>query len=187
MIDILPLTRETLDGAMAVLDAQFGPNSPDPVDPDEFDSYRTWLPVSLSDRPDGKKVGEKGPKEEHDIDYLKYWVAFDPEQRKVVGVTGVFTKGKEPDRAYLGWMGVQVDYQGSHSRDIENSLMTFTMAVARSLGKRYLFSYFSDAPEDDGVRRFQFAHGFRYFDQEQRGESGEKVLFYRYDLRLEVD
>ncbi len=180
MIDILPLTEENVEEAVRVLDVEFGKDSPNPSDPESFDAYQKWLPGSLP-----RGFNGEGLKAENGVDYVKFWVAFDPEHKKVVGVTGVYTKKSQPDRAWLGWTGMlRDDSRSADSWDnLEYNLIHTILGIARSIGKRYLSGYVTDSPEDKGIVEFFEKYHFTCYDREEAPE-GEKSLFYEYDLRF---
>lgn len=198
MIEIRPLSKENMDEAIKVLDVEFN-NASSVTDSQSAENYRQWLPASL---PNG--FNGKGLKAEHKVDYLQYWVAFDPEKDKVVGVTGLFTKSSQfknqSDRAWLAWMGTSRKLSGMPDLpagaldNVGIALMKFVIDMARSLGKRYFSAYLTDSSDDNTVRAVLKNGGFEDCDQEIEGineyagiEPGEQILYYQFDLRIDVN
>jgi len=169
MIDIMPLTEENMDEAIIVLDQEFGKDSEDPCDPEAFDSYQKWLPASLSTGQVSQTL-----KSEYDTHDLKHWVARDSKTQKIVGVTGIFTEPFAPGVAWLAWTSA-LRTSPTPWPGIEESLVSFSAAMARSLGKRYLAIYSADGEEDNWVERFRDLRGFlRAEDLKKKGATMTK-------------
>ncbi len=196
MIDIFPLSNETVDEAIKVLDVEFGNNLPKPEEPECAEAYKGWLMASL---PNG--FNSKGLKAKHGVEYLQYWIAFDPDIKNIVGVTGLFTKAgvfeNQADKVWLGWVGTTrrssdiADLSEDSFDNTEIALIKFSMGVARSLGKRYLCAYLTDSPDDNHIRMLMKQAGFEDCDQRIGGiddyaikKPKEKILYYQFDLRL---
>ena len=71
-----------------------------------------------------------------------YWIALD-ENRKVIGITGLYLDPKNRDdksTAWLGWFGVHPNYR---QRAIGSELLSFTTSKAKKRGIKTLWIYTS--------------------------------------------
>lgn len=172
MIKIVPLSEDNMPDALSVLDAEFGHEK------DSTDNYRVWLPNSLLDGE--PKIAEALAKIK--LDFLKYWVALDLERKKVVGVTGVYSKSDQPNLAWLAWTSVQ---EGTPDlREVENDLIDFSASIARSLGKESLVDYFDDSEEDANIRELLYRNGFAFWTLDEESEAPDGAIHYKLDLRF---
>lgn len=182
MIHIRPLDEHNLQAAIEVLDQEYGPEGPDASDPESFDSYQKWLPASIANDFESKKLLA-----DYKIDYLKYWVGVDDSTHAVVAVTGVFTESDVPATAWLGWSNVfRPDNDFGHKwLGVEDAMIQFSAFVAMSIGADRLALYINEGEECESMSRLVDRHGFKEFHSlDKKKWENKNARIYEYDLGI---
>jgi ribosomal protein S18 acetylase RimI-like enzyme len=139
---IEPLSKETLKGAMEMLNKVF------PVQT-KRESSDYWLPKSIS----GSYKKSRYPS----VRYCKYWVAV--EDGKVVGITGLYSLEEDwKDALWLSWFCVDPSCRG---RGLGTKLLDLAIENARKEGKKFLRLYTSpDDPNESAAQKLYEKRGF---------------------------
>ena len=108
-----------------------------------------------------------------DADIGAHFVLIEPEEDRVVGVTGYYIDDLESEGIYwLGWTYVNPYFRG---KGYGSMLMHFVLRTLHRFGARKLYLSTSDLPEyEDAVRfykRFDFKEEGRFVDYFREGEA----------------
>ena len=80
------------------------------------------------------------------------------------GVAGLYRIDGEPDRIYMGWLGVRPSYRkfqnGEGTAPLSTTIMDFSKARARELNMKELAAVAEDADSNFPTHRYYERHGF---------------------------
>jgi GNAT superfamily N-acetyltransferase len=117
---------------------------------------KTFLPPQAEDPATGFRASLV---QGRDPNRLRYWVAIDPNTGVVIGTTGLYKTPRDYDDAYwVGWMCVTPQRRG---QGVGKDLLEFTIAMARSQGKRWLRLYTSTDPIEKVAQVLYERYGLR--------------------------
>ena len=138
---------------------------------EDFDSPTKWLPASLN--PDLKKSEELY--KNYNTIYLKYYVGIDEKSRKIIGVTGIYTREEdEKDSAWLPWYCVHPDFRG---KGYGNMLVDFSIDLAKKMNKKYLKVYTSYNLDIKDAMSMYKKKGFKIDKIENYPNTKEEMVF----------
>lgn len=168
-MDIVPLSPETLDAAIAltikVFDSQEG----------EFDYPGKWMPASLL--PSGEKRDEIFAS--YNCTFCQYFVAV--EEGEVIGTTGLYSLAEdEVDSDWVAWFCLDSNYRG---RGYGSQLLDYVISLAQGRGKRFLRVYASAGEEKDPALSLYTNRGFREFKQGMHEDTGEELVYLQLPLQ----
>lgn len=154
-VSIEPLTSETLERTIELLDGAFG------HDPREREGYRRALPLSIT--------GPTGLA-------LAYFVARS-EDGEVVGSTGLYEDADPYEVLWIAWLCVDPEARGE---GIGGQLLDFTITEARARGRRNLSVLVPAGPGWESARHLYRSRGFS--EATQLGRRGPRMVHWELVL-----
>jgi GNAT superfamily N-acetyltransferase len=152
----IPLSRETLESAISLIDEIF-----------IYSKDREIARINLIETLAHKNYGQS------------YWFATDKDG-KVIGMTGLYLdrrNNNDKNTVWLGWFGVHPDYR---RRRIGSSLLEFTISEAKRRGFENINIYTSTDENEKAAHRLYEEFGFRktFFDK------NKEIIFYTIELLI---
>lgn len=150
MIKIIPLSHETLNDAIVLIESIF------PYRPDQKNAR-----YNLTDSLVKLKTGKT------------YWIAVN-EDNKVVGITGLYDDYRDRTVVWLGWYGVHPEYR---KQGIGSMLLQFAIDEAKRRGFSLLKLYTSSDKNERDSHSLYRKFGFTQF---YINKKLDKIYFEKY-------
>ncbi len=168
---IEPLSYETVDRAINLVDRIF---------PYQINSQTENAGIVFRASLEKNNSFNRNLFEKMQITDANYWVAIDPNSKKVVGTTGLYSYREDEAQAYwLGYTCVDPDFRGQR---IGSKLVDFAIAKARQSGKQFLRLYTSTYPDQAVAQILYDKRGFRITKEENIEESNFKTIYRELKL-----
>ena len=150
-MSIEPLSYETLDSAIALLHSVF--NDEWPWDNPSFGPRLSLL----SKRGGWKRWCANSLLDFCGIKTVEYWVIPNLAEHRVDGITGLYTKTKEPATAWLGWGAIRPECR---KQGLGTLMYNHVTDIAREMNMKKVRVYTSTHPTEALARMKFDQHGF---------------------------
>lgn len=144
---IKPLSKKTLEEASKLTLKVFHSKKTDEDYPPK------WFEASLNPNANKKSY------DDFDVKDLKYWVALNNNNEKVVGIIGIYTlKYDEKNANWLGWYCVDPK---ERDKGLGKLLLKFVIKKTKKQGKTWLRLYTSNEPNEKRANEIYDKLGFK--------------------------